>query len=351
MTLLPRTSSPRRHPRHAVRWLAAAAQVLALVLLPGARSSRKVRTPDLESAEGARAALGDTCRVRADGRTAENAALMVAAVLDSVAGLDRVFARDVPRSEIAALDSVAPETRIGCSPLLWSALDVALATARETGGAYDPTMLPLERAWKEAAPLRPDPGTLRDARDRAGWDQVQLEPGTRSLRFPRDGMAIDLDGVAHGVALDLAVDVLRAGGIRRGRIALGEVTTVFADDGEAWGVPVEDPGSPGRTSMTVTARQGAVATAAPVQAMLDPRSGRLVLRTSGVTVVAHSAARAQALALALRVMGRDEAERYALAHRDVGVLWLEPDGSTLQAWRWNLTLVVPDPAVVVRWMP
>jgi thiamine biosynthesis lipoprotein len=349
MTFESCSSTPRRRRLAAVLTLVVQALVVALVL--GARPAGRPRMSQLQSAGAGRAALGDSCVIRADGRSQTNADRLVAAALDSIAALESVFGHGAPGSEMAALDGAPPETRITCSRALWSALGTALAVAGETGGAYDPTALPLVRAWRDAAPMRPDEGALGEARRRSGYAQLGLEPGTASVRFPRAGMAIDLDGVARGMALDRAVDQLRAGGMRRARLDFGDVSEVFADEGDSWGVPVADPTEPERTAVTITARRSAVATAPFEPAMIDPRSGRTVLRSSGVTVVTGSAARAQALARALRVLGRDEAERFALAHRDIGVLWLEPDGSTLQAWRWNLTLVTADPAVVVRWMP
>ena len=69
-----------------------------------------------------------------------------------------------------------------------------------------------------------------------------------------------------------------------------------------------------------------------------------------MTVVTRSAARAQALARALLVMGREGAASFAAGRPDLGVLWLEPDGSTLQAWRWNMPRLATAPEAVVRWM-
>jgi thiamine biosynthesis lipoprotein ApbE len=58
-----------------------------------------------------------------------------------------------------------------------------------------------------------------------------------------------------------------------------------------------------------------------------------------VTVIAASATRAQGMANAMLVMGRDRARTFALEHPDLGVLWLEPAGDELNAWAWNLPSV------------
>ena len=84
--------------------------------------------------------------------------------------------------------------------------------------------------------------------------------------------------------------------------------------------------------------------------LLDPRTGRPVADEASVTVVGRPASRVRALADALRVMGRSAAATYARAHRDVGILWLEPQSDGVRAWVWNLDKVEPAAGLRVEWM-
>jgi thiamine biosynthesis lipoprotein ApbE len=84
--------------------------------------------------------------------------------------------------------------------------------------------------------------------------------------------------------------------------------------------------------------------------VLDPRTGQLPLGEASVTVVERSVLRVRALAEALLVQGRDDAEAYASAHPETGVLWLEPLDGDVRAWAWNLGRVAPEPGVRVEWM-
>jgi thiamine biosynthesis lipoprotein ApbE len=84
--------------------------------------------------------------------------------------------------------------------------------------------------------------------------------------------------------------------------------------------------------------------------VLDPRTGQLPPGEASVTVVERSALRARALAEALLVQGREDAEAYARGHPGTGVLWLEPYDGGVRAWSWNLGRVLPEPGVRVEWM-
>ena len=83
--------------------------------------------------------------------------------------------------------------------------------------------------------------------------------------------------------------------------------------------------------------------------MIDPASGAPLASEASVTVVTRLAARADALSIALLVIGREGAERFAAEHPDVGVLWLEPDGAGVKAWRWNLPAATEVPGAQVDW--
>ena len=222
----------------------------AALARPHVQSRDEKRAATLERAEASRPAFHATCLAIAEGRDRARTERTLAAVLDAVGSASLALDRSDPGSELSLLDARAAESRVPCSSVLWGALAAGLAAARESDGAYDPTDLPLTRAWGGAATARPEPAALSEARSLIGWRQLQLEPGARAVRFPRAGMGLDLDGVGAGAALDQAVDSLRASGIRRARLTIGLVTAVFADEGEPWSLGVEDPYDPGRASST-----------------------------------------------------------------------------------------------------
>ena len=324
---------------------ARAAQGPAKPARPGAvagtlvESSRALPAGELVVQAAARAGLQDAQRARA----------AIEAALDSAAALASELGAG---GELGRLNAAAAAERFACSPDLYATLDAALDVAAETDGAYDPTAGPLARLW--AAPRaerEPDPLALAEARQLVGWRLLLLEPGGRTVRFRRAGMALALDAVAAGRVLQRTASVMRARGIARARLELADEVLAFTNH-ESWSVAVPHPGDPeGAAAVHLRISNAAVATAGGTtgQPLFDPRTGRPAAGEGSVTVVTAPAPGATALAAALRVLGREAAADYARRHADVGVLWLEPAGGTLRAWAWNLEAVTPEPGLRVEW--
>lgn len=294
----------------------------------------------------------------ADSAAAERAH---AAALAALTALEPALAPWGGSSEIARLQDAPAQERIEVSPALYDALARALELARETDGAFDPTVEPLVRAWDLRGGGRtPAVEEINDARSRVGWARVAVEPAGRTVRFQRDGMGVDLGGIGRGWALERLETPLRELGVRRARFDLGGVVMAWSDT-RGFEARVADPEHPGRTLARLGVRNGAVATAtaAPPDGgpperwrahRFDPRTGRPLESRASVSVVCRSAARADALAGALLAMGRERAAEWARAHPADGVLWIETQAGERLGWRWNLSALETPPGVEIRWM-
>jgi thiamine biosynthesis lipoprotein len=275
------------------------------------------------------------------------------AALDSVASLEARLSNWRSTSELSRLNSAGSGE---LSPALAAVLDSALALARSTNGAFDPTVEPLSLAWDLRGEGRvPSAHELAAARARVGWERVRLG-GTTGVQQRADlgSTALDLGGIGKGFALDRAVDVLRARGLTRAALDAGGQWLVFgAESCSLW---VAHPADRDRPAVHVAIRDGSLSTSAQSERfvraggrrighVLDPRTGQPLATRASVTVWASSGTRADALSTALLVMGHDGARAFAAAHPDVGVLWLEPQGRRVVAHAWNLEVLGLAPEV------
>ena len=243
-----------------------------------------------------------------------------------------------PESDLVRVNRVAARHAEPVDARLFACLTRARDLSAASDGAFDVTVLPLLRAWGAYAEL----GYLGVGRaDAVGWPGLLLDPDARTVRFQRDGMGIDLGGIAKGYGLDRARDALAAAGIRRAVLDLsGNLAMLGAGPGLGWRVAVTDPAAPERTLGVLTlAPDQTVSTSGNYHRdfaaegwrasshIYDPRTRRPVRRDLAVTVWAPDATTADALSTALLVLGPEQAGDLLAREPEVGVLFVEGAGT------------------------
>jgi len=311
------------------------------------------------SVERARYLMGTPCAVVVVHRDSAAALEAVTSALDEIDRLEDVMSSWREDSELARLNRSAAAGPVVCSTELAAVLDSGLVLARLTAGAFDPTVGPLVDAWDLRGQGRvPSVVEVAAALACVGWSGLDFDREARTVRFARPGMSVDLGGVGKGFALDRAAATLARLGSPSALInlggelfALGERHTVTVAHPAARLTPVvELEVGDACVSTSGQSERGFSVRGVRYGHVIDPRTGRPVATAASVTVVCRSAARADALATALLVMGRERAAGFVRAHPEVGALWLEPAGSGVRAWNWNLSTVRAVPGAQVRWM-
>jgi thiamine biosynthesis lipoprotein len=267
---------------------------------------------------------------RAAGERAADAALA------RVAELDARLSDWRPESELsrlgAASDGRAPTPPIPISTDLATVLARALAVARASDGAFDPTVGPLVRLWRRSRRQGrlPLPEQLAAARTRTGFTHLAVDAEGRTACLAVSGMRLDLGGIAKGWAADEALALLAARGIDRALVdAGGDVVCGAPPPGRAgWRVevrpfpgaprpddPAPQPGDPGPAEpVRLELARAAVATSGDrfqwveidgrrYAHLVDPATGLGLERSVAATVVARDGATADAWASAVCVAG------------------------------------------------
>jgi thiamine biosynthesis lipoprotein len=270
----------------------------------------------------------------------------VAAVHEALDEVDRLEAQmTVYRedSELSRLNRTAFLSPVAVEERLYLLLRFASALGKETGGAFDITVGPLIRCWGffERKGRLPSDEELRAAREVTGWDKVTFDDAARSVSFCRQGVELNLGSIGKGYALDRAAERLRKAGLRDFLIHAGHSSVLaFGDSnrGPGWEISIRDPQVPqGDLGSFFLADQGMSTSGVGEQFftangqrfghILDPRSGRPGMGNLLCSVVAPTAARAEALSTAFFVMDAEEVQSYCEAHPQVGTIVL-PASST-----------------------
>jgi thiamine biosynthesis lipoprotein len=241
---------------------------------------------------------------------------MVAAALERIRAVESRMSTYRPDSEISRLNARAARQPVELSPITIQVLREAKRFTRLTDGAFDATYAPLRTLWRRAQDQRelPSEAALQKALSRVDSSGLVLEGNT--ARFAREGMEVDLGGIAKGFAIDLAIEALAREGATSALVDVGGDIRVLGRrrDGEKWKIQMRDPRPEKHASIVLRLEDAAVATSGDYARFLrigdrryshiiDPRSGHPVENVPSVTVIAPDALTADALATSANVMG------------------------------------------------
>jgi len=237
-----------------------------------------------------------------------------------------------PSSDISRLNR-APSGWHVIPAEFFAVLRQAMRLARDTDGAYDPTVGPLVDLWGFGAPAQgrqpPSDADIEAQRAHVGWRQIKLDAARSQVNKPA-GMHLDLSSIAKGYGVDLAAQALDRLGVQAYLVEVGGELRGrgHRPDGLRWHVAIEQPpqGAQERAAIVVPLDGQSVATSGDyrryfVQAgkryshIIDPRTGRPVSHAlASVTVIHPDCMQADAQATALSVLGPEAGMDYARRH-------------------------------------
>jgi thiamine biosynthesis lipoprotein len=249
--------------------------------------------------------------------------------------VERICTRFDPSSEVMRLmGKVGKPVKV--STLLFEVAAFALDLAAYTDGAFDPTIgATLEQLGFDTNDRTGD--RVRSAVDAASlsFRDVRLNRRARTLTLLKP-LVLDLNAVAKGLAIDLAVKELGA---------FADLSVEAGGDlylrghnpaGDLWHVGIQHPRADGLLARTLHVTDTAVCTSGDYERqapgpraeghILDGRTHQPVADLASVTVIAPTAMAADGLSTAAMVLGR-QAGLELLERQGVAGLLVAPDGS------------------------
>lgn len=284
-----------------------------------------------------RLALGTVVEIVARGPDRTELREAVEAGFEELGRLETLLSEWRETSDVSALTRGAGGELVSIAPETEAVLRLAREIAAASGGAFDPTVLPLVRLYGFlGGPERiPSDGEILDVLGRVGWQGIEVRAG--AARLARPGMEIGLGAIAKGYIADRVLDLLRQRGVAAALVNAGGDVAAFDPEGKGFAVQLESPGRPGEVFAETDLREGGLASSAAtyraferdgrrISHVLDPRTGRPTEAALSATVVAPSAAAADAWATACLVLG-GAARTMIEARSDLEAVLVEPDGT------------------------
>jgi len=265
------------------------------------------------------------------------------AALDLIDELEDQLTVFRDHSEVSRLNGTAALSPVEVENRLFDLLEFAAHITRQTNGAFDIATGTLTKSWGfyRREGRVPTPAERAAAMSRTGTRFVVLDRERHTVRFLRSGLEINLGGIGKGYALDRAAELLRREwGVSSALLHGGSssVRAIGTPPGHprGWPVAVRHPWDPDRHLGTLYLADVALGTSAAtfqhfdyngrkLGHVLDPRTGWPAEGVQQVSVLAPTAAEADALSTAFFILGPGPTARFCQSRPDLGVVML-PNG-------------------------
>ena len=215
-----------------------------------------------------------------------------------------------------------------------------------TNGVFDITIYPIMQAWGFPTETYRVPGKkeLKKLRGLMGADHVLYDEKKQEVTLNKEGMKIDLGGIAKGYTSSKVMDIFKENGISSAVISLGgNVQTLNGKpDGSDWRVAVENPADTGSYIGVLSIKDKAVITSGGYERyfkqdgktyhhIIDPATGYPANNgLTSVTIVSDDGTLADGLSTSLFIMGSEKAQKYWKEHSDeFDTILVKDDGSIL----------------------
>lgn len=264
--------------------------------------------------------MGTTVALSAPAADEEKLARAAPAVFAEFDRLDKLLTVWREDSEVSKINHAAGKTPVKVSTETFELIRRAQEVSRRSDGKFDVTFGALAEVWRfdhDKNNRRPTDAEIRARLPRVDYKQVQLNEAARTVFIRRPDMKIHLGGIGKGYAVDRAVAMLRAAGLKDFIVQAGGDLYLAGSrpGGGPWMVGVQDPRGPrGAFFAEAPVRDASFSSSGDYERfffqngtryhhLLDPDRGEPARGCRSVTVLAPEAVTADALSTAVFILG------------------------------------------------
>jgi thiamine biosynthesis lipoprotein len=262
----------------------------------------------------------------------------IAEVVAEMQRIDHLMSTYKEDSEISRINRLAASEPVTISAELLQLLVRSLRMSEITDGAFDITYASAGHLYDFRRKVKPSADALAATLPTIDYRHVVLDQANNSVRFLRPGVRIDLGGIAKGHAVDRAIALLQARGIKHALVSAGGDSRIIGDHrGRPWMVGIRDPRQKEDVVAVVPLSNTAISTSGDYERyfevngvryhhIINPDSGQPVRGIRSVTVVGPDSTTMDALSTSVFVMGIKRGLALVESLPDVEAVIVDADG-------------------------
>lgn len=267
------------------------------------------------------AIMGTSIKVElwANDRASGDAA--IDAVMAEMHRIDHAMSPFKSESELSRINRDAANSAVPLSDEMFTLLARSIEFSDLSGGAFDITYASVGHLYDYREGVQPTDDQVAEARRAIGYRHLILDAKSRTIRFAREGMRIDLGGFAKGHVIDTSTTLLKRRGISHAFLSAGGDSRVIGDRrGRPWTIGIRDPRREGAVVAVLPLQDVAISTSGDYERffekdgvrchhVIDPATGKSPSSVHSVTILAEDGLTTEALSKSVFVLGVDKGMR------------------------------------------
>lgn len=239
------------------------------------------------------------------------------AVFDEAVRIDELMSTYKDSSQISEVNRHAANAAVIAGAELASLIQRALDISVLTRGAFDITYESVGQHYDFRERRRPSDDTIAAERVRIDYRLVEVDRVSGSVRFLKQGVRINLGGIAKGYVVERGVDILRRNGVEHAIVTAGGDSRLLGDRrGRPFMIGIRDPRQDGEVAIRLPLEEEAISTSGDYERffeedgiryhhIIQPSTGEPAAGIHSATVIGPDAVMTDALSTSVFVMGVD----------------------------------------------
>jgi thiamine biosynthesis lipoprotein len=286
----------------------------------------------------ARPMMGTEVSVHLWHEDAGRAEALIDAVFNEAARIDELMSTYKETSRISEVNRDAAERPVYAGNELFGLVRRSLDISVLTRGAFDITFDSVGQHFDFRARMRPSADTVEREKALIDYRLVQLDDTAQTIRFLKQGVRINLGGIAKGYVVERCINVLRHAGVTNAIVTAGGDSRMLGDRrGRPFMIGIRDPRDEGKVAISVPLEDEAVSTSGDYERYFDedgvryhhiitPSTGTPAHGVHSATVIGPDAVMTDGLSTSVFVMGVDQGLRLIAGLPDYESIVIDSDG-------------------------
>lgn len=261
------------------------------------------------------AIMGTTIRVEVWHADANVRQQGIDKVLAEMERINRLMSPYIEQSQLSKINKYAHEGPVEVDRDLFQLIEKSLEVSRLTKGAFDITYASVGHLFNYRKEIKPTAEEIAAAKLLIDYKNLVLDKAQLSVLFLKQGVKIDLGGIAKGFAVDQSIQHLHDLGIKHALVSAGGDTRLLGDrNGRAWLVGIRDPANTEEVIVMLPLQDEALSTSGDYERffvedgkkyhhIIHPTTGYSASEVRSASILANDSTTTDALSTSIFVMG------------------------------------------------